>query len=269
MPDTHAASSAHKKLNPVRLYVRTALITIIAVIFTPALFVSSYIFPPVFIQLRIAFYKTLLFVSGIKIEVEGKVSKKRGTMFAPNHISYLDIIALGSKVPGTFIAKSDVKGWPGLGIIAIITKTIFIARETMFPFAELCKVKRKLYGGENLILFPEGTTSNGNELLKFKSSLFRIAEEANEKNIFTLQPVTIAYTKLGKEKTTSDTRPILAWFGDMTLLPHLGNVLSMRDGITITLKFHNAFEYSVPTSRKLVTHDCKKTIESSFYEMIS
>lgn len=236
--------------------------------FIPLLYVTSFIARPLFRVLRRVYYFILTEAAGITIRIEGERYVGKRTLYVANHISYLDVIALGRFIPASFIAKSDVNNWPLINVVARAAGTLFIERKTMFPFSELCVVKKKLYRVENLILFPEGTTSDGNQILKFKSSLFRIAEEAQSNKKIAIQPVTIAYTGIDGRKTSAADRTSLAWYGEMTFLPHLWYVLKLSE-IEITLNFHPVKVFTRPTCRKLVTYECRQVMEEGFINQIA
>lgn len=251
-----------------RAICRVLILIFSALFFAPILLILSIFFPPLFSPFRRFFFKFLLKMAGIKLEIQGQLKKGKKVVYVANHISYMDVLALGAKIPGSFVAKNEVGKWPLINFVSVATRTLLIARITKFPFSELCSFKRKIYRGENVIFFPEGTTSEGSSILKFKSSLFRIAEEANENNIINIQPISLAYTKINGERTNYNTRKKLAWYGDAEFVPHLWEMFK-TPRMTISLFFHPALTYRKPASRKLVTQEVRRSIEAEFRRLIN
>ncbi len=116
---------------------------------------------------------------GIRIRVHGKLETRRPLMLASNHVSWKDIMVLGAVADVAYIAKSEVANWPVFGWLAKWQKTVFVEREQKRKTGEqVNEVADRLAGGEIIVLFPEGTTSDGNRLLDIKSSLFGAASAA-------------------------------------------------------------------------------------------
>ena len=119
------------------------------------------------------FYKFLFFgirkIFGIKLKVSGEQEQKK-VMFISNHISYLDIIILGSLVNAVFVAKSEIRDWPIINKLCMLGKTIFVERDNRKSVKkQAISIKENMENGLNVILFPEGTSSDGSKVLSFKS----------------------------------------------------------------------------------------------------
>jgi len=112
---------------------------------------------------------------GLDVEVRGAPSTARPTLFVANHASYLDIMVLGAVVPGSFVAKREVRDWPFFGWLARLQRTVFVDRRPSAAQTQRTEIQARLAARENLILFPEGTSSDGNRTLPFKSALFAAA----------------------------------------------------------------------------------------------
>lgn len=140
-------------------------------------------------------------------------------LIACNHISYVDILVLGSVCPAIFVAKSDVQGWPVFGWLSRKAGTIFVSRDTPSEVqSQLRKMEQPLRLGIPVVLFPEGTSSAGSSVLPFRSSLMQSALSSGA----TVTPVAIGYALQGG----GDPGTEIAYWGDHTLLPHLLNLLS-------------------------------------------
>lgn len=131
-------------------------------------------------------------ILGLTVERRGVMSATRPTLFVCNHTSYIDIEALGAVVPGCFVAKSEVAGWPGFGLLANLQRTIFIERRTQHTTGQRDVMSERLTGDVNLMLFAEGTSNDGNRVLPFKPALFSVAEQPINGAPVTVQSVSIA-----------------------------------------------------------------------------
>jgi 1-acyl-sn-glycerol-3-phosphate acyltransferase len=157
---------------------------------------------------------------GIEVSVRGEICAAQPALFVSNHISYVDIIVLGSLLDASFIAKSDVESWPLFGWLAKLSRTVFVDRRRASTNLQRDLIAKRLDEGERLILFAESTTSDGNRILPFKTSLFSAADHAKGHEL-PVQPVSIAYTCLDGMPLGRTWRPYMAWYGDMTLGGHL------------------------------------------------
>jgi len=140
-------------------------------------------------------------------------------LIACNHLGYADILVLGSLCPAIFVAKSDVASWPVFGWLSLNAGTIFVSRDHPAEIpAQLRQMERPLASGIPVVLFPEGTSSDGTRVLPFRSSLLQSAVRSRKP----VTPAAISYSLHGN----GDPRQEIAYWGDHTLLPHLLNLLS-------------------------------------------
>ena len=210
------------------------------------------------------FYKLLFLgatkIFGIKVNIKGTPAKKK-VLFVSNHISYLDILILGSSVNAIFIAKSEIKDWPIINKLCRIGKTIFVERANKkLVRKQMKKIEENMVNGFNIILFPEGTSSDGSKVLDFKSSLFGITECINLNN-FNIQPISISYIKLDGLPLDKIFRPFLAWFGGMDLISHAWKFLGL--GISeVIIHFHDSKKFSYFLNRKQACKFCYDKISN-------
>ena len=140
--------------------------------------------------LPVIFHRLLIWLLSVKVEYEGNYQRSKDcSFFVSNHLSYLDIPILGSTFPLRFVAKSEVEFWPVFGFLSKIASTIFIKRNRSDSLDQKRKILNILSSGEKVLMFPEGTTSDGNRVLDFKSSSFSALENQN----FFIQPIIIFY----------------------------------------------------------------------------
>ena len=175
--------------------------------------------------LPVIFHKLILWLLSVRIEFEGEINKSNHcNLFISNHLSYLDIPILGSRYPLRFVAKSEVEDWPLFGFLAKLGKTIFISRNRSDALYQKNKILKSLSSDEKIFIFPEGTTSDGNRVLGFKSSSFSALVGQN----YNIQPIVIVYSDLNGIPINRWLRPVIAWYGDMDLKPHLSKLVSLR-----------------------------------------
>lgn len=182
------------------------------------------------------YHRRCLSVFGFSLKIIGTPSLARPCLYAVNHASYLDIIALGAVIPGSFVAKTEVAGWLLFGWLAKLQRTVFVNRRRGSTDSQRDDLTARLQAGDRLILFPEGTSNDGNRVLTFKSALFSVAEVATDPPL-TIQPVSIAYTGINGLPMTYAMRPFFAWYGDMDLAPHLFSVAGLGKP-EVTMVFH-------------------------------
>jgi 1-acyl-sn-glycerol-3-phosphate acyltransferase len=175
--------------------------------------------------LPVWFHRALLRIFNVRVIEQGTPPTDAPTIVVSNHVSWLDIPVIGSLHPLSFIAKSEIEGWPVVGLFAKLQRSVFIDRQRRKATAEVNDaLAHRLVKGEAIVLFAEGTTSDGNRLLPFRSSLVGAAQTAlthDSVERVLLQPLAIAYTSRNGLPVTRRERPFIAWYGDMDLGPHL------------------------------------------------
>ena len=204
------------------------------------------------------FFRGLVNIFGIKVKVSGKIDDKK-ILYVSNHISYLDIFILGSITKGLFVAKSEIKSWPLINKIAALGRTIFVNRSNILSIKKQVNIlSNYLKKNENLILFPEGTSSDGSKVLPFKSSLFSLIE-LKEFREYKIQPISISYSKIDGMPVEKKFRPFFAWFGNMDLVSHAWKFLGL--GLSeVDIKFHKPIKFNAFKNRKQASFICQNII---------
>ncbi len=201
-------------------------------------------------------HRTACWLIGIRIRTHGRLDRRRPLMIAANHASWKDILVLGALADVVFIAKTEVAGWPVFGTLAKLQKSIFVVREERRRTGDqVNEIATRMADGEICVLFPEGTTSDGNRLLPVKSSLFGAAAAAlplAPEGVVHVQPVAIAYTRVHGMPMGRYHRTIASWPGDVTLLPHLMGVLH-AGAIDVDVSFGETLDFRHGDSRKEVS----------------
>lgn len=207
-----------------------------------------------------AYHRLACRVLGIRLDVRGRVAKDKPLLIVANHTSYLDIEILGALVRGSFVAKAEVAGWPLFGILARLQRTVFVDRRASQAGKQKDAITRRLDKGERLILFPEGTTGDGNRVLPFKRALFAVAQQEFRGAPLAVQPVSIAYAGFSNLPMDRETRPLFAWYGDMDLLPHVWRFLGAGT-LTVIVQFHPRVTMTdVGGDRRLLAAHCEQVV---------
>jgi lyso-ornithine lipid O-acyltransferase len=195
-------------------------------------------------------------ILGLRVRRIGHPIEARPVLFAVNHISYLDITVLGSLLPVSFIAKREVASWPFFGWLARLQRSVFIDRQVRSTAQQRDSIASRLGAGDALVLFAEGTSSDGNRVLPFKSALFSVADHAAT-GVVTVQPVSIAYTRLDGMPIGRRLRPLFAWYGSMSMAPHLWTMIGLGT-IEIVVEFHRPTTLAECGSRKALARYCEE-----------
>lgn len=167
---------------------------------------------------------------GVRLSIAGEVAADRPVLLVANHTSWLDIPVLSAVAPVSFVAKKDVARWPFVSSLARLQRTVFVDRERRTAVGETTnEIMARLATGDTVVLFAEGTSSDGNRVLPFKTSLFAAAKppgktaegrEDGEAANVAVQTLSIVYTHLHGIPLARSARPGVGWYGDMEMQSH-------------------------------------------------
>ena len=199
---------------------------------TPLLIVAQWLLDKIglpgwgFIATR--YYRLLCRLLRINIRITGMPVQDRPTLFVSNHVSWVDILVIGTIMPVAFVAKREVSTWPLVGVSARLQRTVFVDRtrrqQTGAAIAEMIK---RLAGGTSVVLFAEGTSSDGNRVLPFRSALVGVVSDAADfGGKFQIQPMSIGYTHQQGIPMGRRYRPLVAWYGDLDFMPHIRDFIA-------------------------------------------
>jgi 1-acyl-sn-glycerol-3-phosphate acyltransferase len=208
------------------------------------------------------YFRSLCKLLGIVIDIDGEVMREKPGLWVVNHVSWLDIVILGAVRPVTFVAKRQVAHWPVFGWMARAGRTIFIERDRRHKTGHAkAMVEGRLGENETVVLFAEGTSSDGNRVLPFKSALLGAVQgQINDRDI-AVQPVSLAYTHRHGIVMGRAWRPFYAWFGDMDLVPHLWQAAA-KGPLTVRLVFHEPVHSSSLGGRKALAQHCEQAVRA-------
>jgi 1-acyl-sn-glycerol-3-phosphate acyltransferase len=185
------------------------------------------------------YHKFVAALFGMHIRIVGKPVTGEGVLMVANHTSWADIVIFSAATPLSFIAKAEVARWPLFGSLARLQRSVFVERQRRSATGETRDaIRDRLLAGDTLLLFPEGTSHDGNTVLPFKSALLGAAEArlANGAHV-KVQPVSVAFTGLHGLPMGRENRPLFAWYGDMEMVPHLWEAL-MAGPLDVVVQFH-------------------------------
>ena len=216
-------------------------------------------------RIPVLFHKGLLLLFGVRCHISHSLPKDRPLLLVSNHVSWLDIVVLGSIAPLRLDAKSDMKSWPIFGQLAQLQRTVFVERGHRRGSAiQASEIAERMVLNEVMVLFPEGTTTDHNRIEPFKTSLFEAAKLAlkeSEVDHATVQPVAIHYTHLHGLPLSRAERPHVSWPGEIglgeSILP-----LVRTGALDVHVKLGAPVLFDANTHSKSVAAATRGTIEA-------
>ncbi len=182
--------------------------------------------------LPVWYHRNLCRLLGIRIHTKGNLTPGRAALIVANHSSWLDIPVISAVGPLSFVAKHEVRGWPLVASLARLQRTVFVDRARRQSAGQTAnEIIGRLAQGDNVVLFAEGTSSDGNRLLNFKTSLFAAAKptrgvDAEPAGAALVQSLTVAYTHLhGVPLSRAERAQLTGWYGEMGLVSHAWSLL--------------------------------------------
>ena len=213
----------------------------------------------------VIWHRYVLWLIGIRVIERGRPSRERPMLITANHTSWLDIDVLSSRMPLSFIAKAEVADWPIFGLFAKLQRTVFVDRTRRTKTGEVATaIADRLSGGDAMVLFAEGTSNNGNRVLPFRSALLGAARSAildgGHERVW-IQPLSIAYTRLDGIPMGVRERAVVAWYGDMDMLPHLWAVLK-SGAIDVEVTWGEPIAYDEESDRKAIALSAERAVRT-------
>ncbi len=250
------------------LMLRASFIAVVFLTVTPLLISLQWILDKLKLPGRgaiaVGYYRVLCRLLRINVRVVGEPVHDRAVLFVSNHVSWIDILVIGSIAPAAFVAKREVATWPLVGITAKMQRTVFVDRtrrhRTSHTIGEIVK---RLASGTSVVLFAEGTSSDGNRVLPFRSALLGAVEEAGaqvERGIL-LQPMSIGYTRLHGIPMGRQHRPLVAWYGDLDFMPHI-KALIARGAVDAVVSYGEPVTADRKADRKAMTKSLEATVRA-------
>ncbi|MEM0906261.1 MAG: lysophospholipid acyltransferase family protein [Pseudomonadota bacterium] len=216
-------------------------------------------------RLPLLWHKTAIRILGIRVHVHGAPSSDRPLLLVANHVSWLDITVLGSLMELSFISKAEVGEWPVFGLFARLQRSVFVNRERRAKTAEVtAEIASRLASGDVLVLFGEGTSSNGIHVLPFRTALVggvarAAASAAGGEEGAIVQPLAVNYTQLHGVPIGRFHKPRIAWYGDMEMPSHLWWILKYGE-LDVDVVFGDPIPFGEGGDRKRVARTAEETV---------
>jgi lyso-ornithine lipid O-acyltransferase len=215
-------------------------------------------------RIPVLYHRIVCALLDVHVIVAGKRLDERPLLIVSNHVSWLDISVISSVTPVIFVAKREVASWPLFGLLAKLQRSVFVDRNQRHKTPDVnAEIARRLADGDPVLLFGEGTSSDGNRVLPFRTALIDAARDAlaaagHVRRVW-IQPLSIAYTSLHGFPLGRQHRPVVAWYGDFALGPHLLGVLR-RGAIDVVLTWGEAIPFDETSDRKAVARALEASV---------
>ncbi|CUX83133.1 MAG: lyso-ornithine lipid acyltransferase [Roseibaca calidilacus] len=200
----------------------------------------------------------LLWVIGLRSDCRGTVMAGDGALVA-NHASWLDIFVLNARAPVQFVAKAEVAGWPGIGLLARLAGTVFIRRDRRDATAQTRLLAAEFRRGHRLVFFPEGTSTDSTLVLPFKATLFQAFLAPDMPRDMAVQPVSLRY----HAPDGADPR-FYGWWGGMDFARHFLRVLGQARQGHVTVLCHAPIFCTPGTTRKALALQAEAAVQTGF-----
>lgn len=257
-----------RRLRPKRWPVMSRIMEIgaAASVLMPAQAVVQTIAPGARPRVPSLFLKLTCSSLNLQVRVHGARARGQGVLFVSNHLGWADIPVLGSKLLASFVSKAEVNDWGVFGLMARLQGAIYVQRENKAAVgSQRDEIVARLASGGRVILFAEGTNSDGTRVLPFKSSLFSVVE--GEGQDFLIQPVSLAYTRVNGMPVTRRMLPSLAWVGDVELKPHIADFMRLGK-IRAEILLHPPVRRADFTSRKDLARHCQAVVAAGYERLM-
>ena len=257
LPQTYSVSRLRAAIKCV------LFLLVILVMFVPVLLLWGFAMERVRARVVCVFYTIIGRISGLRMKVEGNISKLRPLMLVANHTSYLDIFVLGTLVPISFTPKIEIRSWPVIGFFCVLADCVFIERRPTDMQRAQKEMQGRLSNGKVLGLFPEGTTGDGFHIMPFKSGFLSLVEDHD----LPLQPVSIAYTGIGGVPLSAENREKVAWIGEASFVDHFWRMLKMPS-VEVLVTLYEVERIGNYENRKALAKQCEKIIRDGLHQRL-
>ncbi len=199
---------------------------------------------------------------GIRVTVEGRTRLRpsRAALLVCNHVSYLDVIVIASVLPTLFITSVEVRNTFFLGLMSQLGGSLFVERRSKSGLlAEIEQIADTITSGLPVVLFPEGTSSNGDGVLRFKAALFAVAEHSS----LEIQPLCICYRRIGNGPVSASNRDHLYYYGGIKFFPHVLGIPFLHS-VDVVLEVLPPPLSTAALSRKQAADRCHAVISDTY-----
>lgn len=177
------------------------------------------------------YHRQVCKIVGIRLHIDGEVAEEQGVLLISNHVSWLDITVLSAVAPVSFVAKQEVASWPFVSWLAKLQRSVFVDRTRRDEVSgKANEILSRLQSGDHVVLFAEGTSSDGNSVVPFKTALFGAVKPIGGAPMganVAAQTLALTYAKLYGLPLCRRGRPVVAWYGDMDMASHAWKLLGL------------------------------------------
>lgn len=241
------------------------VLTLISLVLIPLQWVALQLDLPLKRHVPLIWHRIANRLVGIRVHQKSRPAADRPLLIVANHASWVDIAVLGSLMPLSFIAKSEVSGWPVFGLLAKLQRSVFVSRTQRSQTGQAADtIAGRMATGDAMVLFAEGTSNDGNGVLPFRSALLGAATRAAENGDggpVWVQPLSIAYQGFYGVPMGRAHRPHVAWYGDMELAGHLWGIFS-RGALDVIVHWGEPVLVAADTDRKALTRQLEEEVRA-------
>jgi lyso-ornithine lipid O-acyltransferase len=247
---------------------RTAFVlsvfALVTVVLMPVQWLAVALKRPLCRRVPVFYHRFVCRLLGVRVRASGAPVSDRPLLIVANHSSWMDISIITSLAPVVFVAKSEIARWPFFGLLAKLQRSVFVDRNRRHRTADVnAEIARRLAEGDPVVLFGEGTSSDGNRVLPFRTALIgsardALAEAEHVRRVW-LQPMSLAYTGLLGLPVGRQHRHAVAWYGGMSLWPHLVGVCQ-RGALDVVVTWGEPVAFDEATDRKQVARELETRV---------
>jgi lyso-ornithine lipid O-acyltransferase len=240
------------------------VITIVTLALIPVQWLAVRLEWPLRRRIPTFYHRIVCRVLGIRITEIGRRVAEHPLLIVSNHTSWLDISVITAVAPVVFVAKSEVANWPVFGLFAKLQRSVFVDRNRRHKTADVnSEIARRLAGGDPVVLFGEGTSSDGNRVLAFRTALIGAARdalaEAEHAGRVWIQPLSVAYTGLLGLPLDRHVRPRIAWYGDTAMWPHFSWLVA-HSAVDVVVTWGEPLAYDEASDRKAAARQMEQAV---------
>ena len=237
-----------------RVIVIGAAVAVVTLVLIPFQWIAVTLQLPAMRRIPVLYHRIVCALLDIHVTIVGKRVEERPLLIVSNHVSWLDISVITSVIPVIFVAKREVASWPLFGLLAKLQRSVFVDRSQRHKTPEVnAEIARRLADGDPVLLFGEGTSSDGNRVLPFRTALIDAARDtlaaAGHVRRVWIQPLSIAYTAVRGLPIGRRDRPRVSWYARRPLPPHLMGI-ARTGAIDVTVMWGEPIAFDEQSDRK-------------------
>jgi lyso-ornithine lipid O-acyltransferase len=217
------------------------------------------------------YHRQVCKIVGIRLHVDGAIAEEQGVLIVSNHVSWLDITVLSAVAPVSFVAKQEVSTWPFVSWLAKLQRSVFVDRDRKAEAGHKAnEILSRLEAGDHVVLFAEGTSSDGNRVVPFRTALFAAAKPPGGAPMgakVSVQTLALTYTRLYGLPLGRRGRPQVAWYGDMDMASHAWKLLGLGP-LDVHIRIGPPVPLDAFPDRKALARYAEEKVRSDVVELL-